>query len=280
MARDIDALTSSTLKHLRGRWWNADFTKFLRDTLEPRAGNRILDVGCGVGTAEVSLGQREISQLRLYALDLIHQRVLEAVGKTHAHNTRVGFATADACRLPFRNDAFDSTFCVAVLQHLRDVSVALEECARVTRPGGRVLVIEPDNAARYWHSSSDAGVRAFELAAQFFRALEFRHDVMDRAPGPKVPTLLTRHGIEPVAIRLFPVSQVRLGAPEPAVWEARRAVVRGAIERVQDEALRRLGADYLRVLDAYAKDAAEAGPRFVEIQSTMLFATVGQKRAG
>ena len=280
MARDIDALTSSTLKHLRGRWWNADFTKFLRETLEPRAGHRILDVDCGAGTAEVSLGQREISQLRLYAVDLILPRVLEAVQTTHAHNTRVGFAVADACRLPFGNDVFDSTFCVAVLQHVRDASTAVQECTRVTRPGGRVLVIEPDNVGRYWYSSSDAGARAFDLAAEFFKALEGRADVLDRAPGPKIPALFTRHGIDPVAIRLFPVLVVRLGAPAPAVWEARGQIVRGAIDRVQDEPLRRLGADYLRVLDAYAEEAAAAGRRFVEIQSTMLFATVGQKLAG
>ena len=33
MSRDIDALTSSTLKHLRERWWNPEFTEFLRETL-------------------------------------------------------------------------------------------------------------------------------------------------------------------------------------------------------------------------------------------------------
>ena len=63
--RHIDALTSSTLKHLRERWWGPEFTEFLRETLQPRPGDRILDVGCGVGTGEVRLGQLRISQLRL-----------------------------------------------------------------------------------------------------------------------------------------------------------------------------------------------------------------------
>jgi SAM-dependent methyltransferase len=279
LSRDIDALTSSTLKHLRERWWNADFTEFLRETLQPRAGDRILDVGCGVGTADVSLGQLGISQLRLFGVDLVVSRVGEAVGATRAHNIRVAFAAADACRLPFRSDAFDSTFCVAVLQHVRELSTAVQELTRVTKPDGRVLIVEPDNAARYWYSFSDTGARAFELATRFFRALEARGDATDLALGPKVSTILTRYGIEPITIRLFPVSLIRLGPPSPSVWDARRDIVRGAIDRTQDDALRELGADYLRVLDRYAQEAAAAGRRFVEIQSTMLFATVGQKRA-
>ena len=275
--RAIDALTSSTLKHLRERWWNADFTDFLRETLQPRAGDRILDVGCGVGTAEVQLGQLGISQLRLFGTDLIPPRVQEAVAAARAHNIRVRFAAADACRLPFRDDAFDSTFCVAVLQHVRDLSAAVQEFARVTRPGGRVLIVEPDNAARYWYSFSDAGRRAFELATRFFTAAERLGEATDPSIGPKVPAILARHGIEPTAIRLFPVSQARLGSPAPAAWEARRAIVTGAIERVQDASLRQLGVQYLRVLDEYAREAAAARSGFVEIQSTMLFATVGRK---
>ena len=38
MARDIDALTSFTLKHLRDRWWDASFTAFLQEALQPQPG--------------------------------------------------------------------------------------------------------------------------------------------------------------------------------------------------------------------------------------------------
>lgn len=277
MSRDIDALASSTLKHLRERWWNAEFTDFLRETLQPRPGDRILDVGCGVGTAEVQLGQLGISQLRLFGSDLIVSRVRDAITAARSHNIRVGFAAADACRLPFKSGAFDATFCVAVLQHVRDLPAAVQEFTRVTKPGGRVLVVEPDNAARYWYSSIDIGRRAFDLAARFFSSIDGRGDATEPAVGPKVSEILKRYGIQPTAIRLFPVSQALLGSPPAAVWEARSAIVRGAIARVQDDSARQLGAEYLRVLDQYAREATAAGQTFVEIQNTMLFATVGQK---
>lgn len=278
MVRDTDALTSATLKHLRERWWNSDFTEFLRETLQPRVGNRILDVGCGVGTAEVSLGQLRLSQVKLYAIDFIFKYVREAVTAAALHNVRVRFACADARRLPFKDAAFDSTFCVAVLQHVRDLSLAVNEFARVTRPGGRVLVVEPDNAARYWYSSCDAGAQAFELGTRFFTTLAgARGDTTDLSVGPKMSAVFVRHGIEPTAVRLFPVTVTRLGPPPESVWEARREAVRAAIEKAPDESLRRLGADYLKLLDKYAEQAASIGPAFVEIQNTMLFATVGQK---
>lgn len=279
MSRDIDALTSSTLKHLRERWWDAAFTEFLRESLQPRAGHRILDVGCGVGTGEVRLGQLGISQVRLLAVDLIFARVREALDAARAHNVRAGFATADACKLPFADDTFDSTYCVAVLQHVRELSTAVQEFARVSRPGGRVLVVEPDNGSRYWYSSSEVGARAYELARQFFTAIETLGDGSDLAVGPKLSTIFARHGIEPTAVRLFPVSLARLGSPTPAVWEARRNTARAALDRITEESIRRLGTNYLGMLERYAEEAAKAGPRFVEIQNTMLFATVGQKAA-
>src|SRR5207244_4116936 len=117
---------------------SAEFTESLRETLVPHAGDRILDVGCGVGTAEVALGQFGISQLELYGVDLVAARVGEAVGAARRHNVRAGFAAADSRALPFADRTFDSTFCVAVLQHVRDVSAAVREFARVTKPGGRI----------------------------------------------------------------------------------------------------------------------------------------------
>lgn len=278
MAASIDALTSSTLKCLREGWWNDDFTEFLTETLRPRPGNRILDVGCGEGTAEVRIARLHVSQIRLIGVDLMIERVMVARHQTAAHNQRVGFTTADACHLPFRDDVFDSTFCVAVLQHIGDVDAAVGEFARVTTAGGRVLAVEPDNRARYWYSATAAGVKAFEMSARFFAALAAaRGDVTDAAVGPRLPALFARHGIEPLDVRLFPVSQTRLGMPPGAVWARRRAAVEHAIEQAPTEAVRALGREYLGVLTAYAAEATNAGSAFVEIQNTMLFATVGQK---
>ena len=44
------------------------------------------------------------------------------------------------------------------------------------------------------------------------------------------------------------------------------------------ESIRRLGQDYLKMLDRYAQSAGAAGNGFVEIQNAMLFATVGQRQ--
>src|SRR5262245_16987245 len=74
----LDALTSPTLKNLREYWWSDEFTAFLRDTLRPRPGNRILDVGCGEGAAEVSIGRLHLSQIRLFGIDHMLNRVIVA----------------------------------------------------------------------------------------------------------------------------------------------------------------------------------------------------------
>jgi len=277
-ASDIDILASPTLKYLRERWWDDAFTKFLAETLRPRAGNRILDVGCGEGVAEVQIGRLHISQLELFGVDLIVERVMIARSEAAAHNQRVGFATADARALPFRDRTFDSTFCVAVLQHLSDVDAAVRECARVTVPGGRVLAVEPDNTARYGYASTPAGQQAFELAARFFAELAAaRGDSAGLAVGPRLPLLFAQHGIEPMAVRLFPVSRAQLGLPPADLWTERRAAVARVVENAPTPETRALGRDYLETLHAYAREAQQAGSTFVEIQNTMLFATLGQK---
>jgi SAM-dependent methyltransferase len=272
----IDALTSATLKHLRESWWDDAFTAFLAETLAPRPGNRILDVGCGEGLAQVAIGRLHISQLRLVGIDLAASKVAAARQETISHNQRVGFAAADARRLPFKDGVFDSIYCVAVLQHIDEIDTAVREFARVTVPRGRVLAVEPDNSARYGFSSTPAGRRAFELSAQFFIALAGARG--DRsAIGPNLPGMFARHGIEPLSVRLFPVSQTWLGPPEPTVWQARRAAVEMSLRSAKSDAAAWLGREYLDVLTSYEREANEAGSSFVEIQNTMLFATVGQK---
>jgi arsenite methyltransferase len=276
MPASIDALTSATLKHLREAWWDDEFTAFLAETLAPRPGNRILDVGCGEGLAEVEIGRLHISQLRLFGIDRTPSKVVAARQETLSHNQRVGFAAADACRLPFKDGSFDSIYSVAVLQHIDELETAVSEFARVTVPRGRIVAVEPDNTARYGFSSTAMGRRAFELSSQFFIALAGART--DRVPvGPNLPEMFARHGIEPTLVRLFPVSQTFLGPPAAAVWQARRAAVESALGSSPSDAAAWLGREYLDVLTAYEREAHAAGSSFVEIQNTMLFATVGQK---
>jgi SAM-dependent methyltransferase len=276
--RELDALSSSTLKHLREQWWTDAFTEFLVETLRPRAGKRILDVGCGTGIAEVSLSRMRLSQVELFGVDLILDRVRAASEATRGVNAHVNYAAADASSLPFGNAVFDSTYCVAVLQHIRDVGAAVGELARVTREGGRLLIVEPDNAARYWFSSLPSGMEAFAMGQHFFTALALAGaESPPTQTGPLVPGLLRAHGIEAISVQLFPVTVSHLGPPEKRLWDARREAVAAAMAKAPDESLRRLGADYLKAIEQYARDAAGAGTSFVEIQNTMLFATVGQR---
>ena len=278
MTRHVDALMSSTLKNLREQWWNTDFSEFLQETLKPRPGNRILDVGCGEGTAEMSLGRLRVSQLKVFAIDRNIDRVRHTAAEARSHNYRFGLAAADATALPFKTGAFDATFCVAVLQHVNDLQRAVCELARVTRPGGRVLAVEPDNSARYWYSSSPVGERAFSLASRFFSAIaSARGDSTDPAVGPRLSAIFAESGIEPVSVQLFPVSFTHIGQPDAATWQDRREAVRLALDRTNVETARQVGQEYLHTLDLYEQDASRAGRHFVEIQNTMLFATVGQR---
>ena len=278
MIEQTDALTSPTLKHLRAQWWTDAFTAFLAESLRPKPGMRILDVGCGTGTAEVNLARLRLSQLDMVGIDISVSRVAGALTATRQMNATVGFAAADACHIPFPDASFDATFCVAVLQHIGDVSRALAECARVTKPGGKFLAVEPDNAARYWFSSLPTGMAAFEKAQRFFAASAGAgRETAPPAVGAMIPGLLPAAGITPLSVRLFPVFGSTLSAPGPKVWAARRKAAQAGVDAALDDNVRALGKEFLVAIEDYAREAQAAGAAFVEIQNTLLVATVGQR---
>ena len=56
--------------------------------------------------------------------------------------------TAVAETLPFADDSFDLVTCQTVLIHAADPGAVIDEMIRVTRPGGRILAVEPNNITR------------------------------------------------------------------------------------------------------------------------------------
>jgi len=95
------------------------------------AGKEVLEVGCGTGL----ILQRVASVAdRAVGMDL-SAGMLE-----HARNRGLEVVKADATDLPFEDQSFDLVYSFKVLAHVQDIDLALREMARVTRPGGRLIL--------------------------------------------------------------------------------------------------------------------------------------------
>jgi demethylmenaquinone methyltransferase/2-methoxy-6-polyprenyl-1,4-benzoquinol methylase len=115
---------------------------------------RILDVATGTGDVAIAIGRRHLAA-SVVGLDPSAEMLALARDKIAGHglDARVSLLEGDAQALPFASHAFDAT-CVAFgIRNLPDRRAGLEEMARVTRPGGRVVVLELGTPREGWLSS-------------------------------------------------------------------------------------------------------------------------------
>lgn len=115
----------------------------LRGVLLP-PGARCLEIGTGLGWAALGLAQRLNPELVL-ALDY-DKAILPKARAMHRERgvtSGVEYCCADGKALPFSDGTFDLVLGLYVLHHLAGYHEALDEIARVTRPGGRFLFIDP-----------------------------------------------------------------------------------------------------------------------------------------
>jgi SAM-dependent methyltransferase len=96
---------------------------------------RVLDVGCGVGTYTAAL-RRETPHV--FGVEIERERALEA--KTRA----AGVTQSCGERLPFPDGAFDVVFSHEVLEHVADDRACAAEMVRVARRPGRIVVFVPN----------------------------------------------------------------------------------------------------------------------------------------
>ncbi len=118
-------------------------SKRLIGTLDPRPGERILEVGPGTGYYSFDVAERLGSPGKLEVFD-IQQDMLDHVMQIASERrvTNITPTQGDAQAMPYPDAAFDGTFLVTVLGEIPDQQAGLGEIARVLRPGGRLVVGE------------------------------------------------------------------------------------------------------------------------------------------
>ena len=128
VARRYD-ITNTVLSAGQDRYWR----RATREALRLTPGEAVLDLAAGTAVSTVELAK---SGAWCVAADF-------SVGMLHAGARRpVPKVAADATRMPFADSTFDAVTISFGLRNVVDTAAGLREMARVTRPGGRLLVCE------------------------------------------------------------------------------------------------------------------------------------------
>ncbi len=150
----VDWFTGNTTHRLRRR-----IVPFL-----PEAGSRLLEVGMGSGKLHVELAQR----YDMAGIDL-------APGMVELTRRRLGqrrlsslLVVADACAIPWPDAAFDAVFSTFAFSAIPDAARALDEMIRVTRPGGKVILVDAGRAED-GNAVAHLLARTWELVGDYMR---------------------------------------------------------------------------------------------------------------
>ncbi|TFH36431.1 MAG: class I SAM-dependent methyltransferase [Anaerolineales bacterium] len=155
-------------KHLGG----LKSTQALFEGCKIKGGERVLEVGCGVGASSVYLASN--FGCRVTGIDISERMIQRARERAQAKKVEhlTNFRPSGMDQLPFPANTFDVVFCESVLAFSQDKPKALSEMARVTQPGGFIGINEtvwlqqPDAAWTAWFAQDmAANASTFEMEA-------------------------------------------------------------------------------------------------------------------
>lgn len=199
------------MSHPKG-YVDADFLRFISNLLNPakqrsyalmqiQPGHTVLDLGCGPGTDTIPLASLVTSAGQIigadYDMEMINIAERHAV---HAGvNGWVRHERTDATSLPFADNYFDSCRSERLFQHLPEPALALSEMTRVTKPGGRVIVLDTD-----WGTlSTDSDETDIERRLARFLSESALHNGYS---GRTLHRLFKQQNLTDISIEIFPIT--------------------------------------------------------------------------
>ncbi len=192
------------------------------------AGERVLEIGCGVGAQTLRLA-RNNPGTRFVAVDISESSLSEAeAAARRAGLDNVEFRLANIFAPPFEAGAFDHVFLCFVLEHLVDPVAALVAARRMLKAGGSAIVTEGDHGSTLFHPDS----------ALARRAIQCQVDLQAQAGGDanigrRLYPLLVEAGFEAITVapRIVYVDGSRPDLAEGFTRRTYSAMIAGVRER-------------------------------------------------
>ncbi len=166
----------------------------------------VLDLGCGPGFLSEVLGEL-VPRGKVWGADVdpaLLTRARDAFARRGwTHGT---FVEAWADRLPLEDRSVDLAYSRFLFQHLANPEAVVAELRRVLRPGGRVVLVDTDDASLVVHPEPE-GFRALLDASNAAQ----RRVGGDRFVGRKLRGYLVRAGFVDVGVRVEPFTSEMVG---------------------------------------------------------------------
>ncbi len=132
----------------RDFWWNPDFMALMAARWQLSKARHILDAGSGIGHWGRVLAPFLSPDATLTGVDRESAWVEKATAIAKEKGlSRFSYRQGDVNSLPFGDAQFDLVTCQTLLIHVPDPRVTLKEFMRVLKPGGLLILSEPNNLA-------------------------------------------------------------------------------------------------------------------------------------